>query len=199
MSHGLSDADPMFQRAEAILARARGRTCEPPRSIDEALHKAGLGWSVRTPPCTSSAGRPGGTTSGREHAADWVGHGRAAGHRWAPTTRFSNREAFGSLDGLIGSELHSTQPAHSGAAAASGCWPCCPNGSMSGATWPAPTCTSPTRMTALAVTAAVTPIRCVCANTLGFALHRAETPPPSGPSAPARRAEYGSVATRPGR
>ena len=48
MGHGLTETDQMFSVREAPWHGLGVVLDEPPRSIDEALDKAGLGWSVRT-------------------------------------------------------------------------------------------------------------------------------------------------------
>ena len=98
------------------MARPRGRPEQPPRSIDEALDKSGLGWAVATAPVLVER-QPAWTLAGRERPAQLE---RAQGYKatlrsdtgallgivGADYELLDNREAFRFLDELIGSRLH---------------------------------------------------------------------------------------------
>jgi phage/plasmid-like protein (TIGR03299 family) len=159
---------------------------DPPRSIAEALEQSGLGWGVRTAPVlierrpawTDDFGRqrPAELERAEQHKAtlrsdtgDLLG---IVGRDYEP---LDNREAFGFLDELIGSQLHFETA-----------------GSLFGGrrVWVLarlPECVevggdqtgtylyiANAHDGSMAVTAAVTPVRIVCANTLGYALRRSE-------------------------
>ena len=159
-----------------------------PRSIDEALEKSALGWRVRTAPVLIER-RPAWTDDfGRQHPAELerAEHHKATlrsdtgellgivGRDYEP---LDNREAFRFLDELIGSQLHFE---------------------TAGSLWGGRRVWVLARLPewvevggdqtgtyvyvanahdgSMAVTAAVTPVRIVCANTLGYALRRSESP-----------------------
>jgi phage/plasmid-like protein (TIGR03299 family) len=186
MGHGLTDSDSMFTVRRPPWHGLGVVLDEPPRSIDEALDRAGLGWAVRTAPVLVER-RPAWTDDfGRERPAELE---RATGYKatlrsdtgdllgivGADYEPLDNRDAFRFLDELIGSQLHFE---------------------TAGSLWGGRRVWVLARLPewvevggdqtgtyvyvanahdgSMAVTAAVTPIRIVCANTLGYALARAE-------------------------
>jgi phage/plasmid-like protein (TIGR03299 family) len=184
MAHGLSDSDRMFSVREMPWHRLGALLDEPPRSIDEALEKAGLGWSIRTAEVHFER-RPAWTDDfGRVHAAELE---RTESHK--ATLRsdtgsllgivgrdyepLSNRDAFAFLDGLIGSQLHFETAGSLWGGRRVWVLARLPEWvEVGGDTTGAYVYVANSHDGTLAVTAAVTPIRIVCANTLGFALTR---------------------------
>ena len=117
MGHGLTDSDRMFSVRRPPWHGLGAVLDDYPRSIDEALDKAGLGWGVRTAPVMVERRAAWRDDFGRErpaelqraqsykatlrsHTGDLLG---IVGSDYEP---LDNREAFGFLDELIGSQLH---------------------------------------------------------------------------------------------
>ena len=63
MSHGITSNDSMYSVREMPWHRLGVVLDEYPKSIDDALEKAGLGWKVSTATCSSSSGPNGSMTS----------------------------------------------------------------------------------------------------------------------------------------
>jgi len=186
MGHGITDSDGMFSVRKPAWHGLGAVLDAYPRSIDEALDKSGLGWGVRTAPvlvehrpaCKDDFGRerPAEVERAESYKAtlrsdtgDLLG---IVGSDYEP---LDNRDAFRFLDELIGSQLHFE---------------------TAGSLWGGRRVWVLARLPewvevggdqtgtyvyvanahdgSMAVTAAVTPIRIVCANTLGYALSRSE-------------------------
>jgi phage/plasmid-like protein (TIGR03299 family) len=186
MSHGLTDKDWMLSVRErpwhglgAVLER-------PPRSIDEALDRSGLGWSVETAAVhferrrawrdDFGVVRPAELERAPQHKATVRSDtGELLGLVGADYEPLDNRDAFRFLDDLIGSELHfETAGSLSGGRRV---WVLARlpdwvevGGDRSGTYL----YVANAHDGSMAVTAAVTPVRIVCANTLGYALARAD-------------------------
>jgi phage/plasmid-like protein (TIGR03299 family) len=186
MAHGLTETDSMYSVREMPWHRLGAVLEDHPRSIDEALDKSGLGWGVRTAPVLVERRRAWTDDFGRERAAelDRAEHYKATlrsdtgdllgivGRDYQP---LDNHEAFRFLDELIGSQLHFE---------------------TAGSLWGGRRVWVLARLPewvevggdatgtfvyvanahdgSMAVTAAVTPVRIVCANTLAYALRRSE-------------------------
>jgi phage/plasmid-like protein (TIGR03299 family) len=159
---------------------------EYPRSIDEALDKAGLGWKVihgdvlvvRTPEWTDDFGT--------KHLPELVPARGVKANLRADTGEVlgivsdeyevvDNRDAFRFLDALIGSEFHFETAGSLWGGRRVWCLARLPEyielGGDLSATY---IYVANSHDGSMAVTAAVTPIRIVCANTLGAALRQAE-------------------------
>jgi phage/plasmid-like protein (TIGR03299 family) len=186
MGHGLTNTDSMFSVRELPWHGLGAVLEQPPGSIDEALDESGLGWAVATASVLFER-RPARTDDfGRERPAQLE---RAAGHKatlrsdtgellgivGADYEPLDNRDAFRFLDELIGSQLHFE---------------------TAGSLWGGRRVWVLARLPewvevggdqagtylyvanahdgSMAVTAAVTPVRIVCAKTLGYALSRAD-------------------------
>jgi phage/plasmid-like protein (TIGR03299 family) len=187
MAHGISDKDSMFSSNRQMPWHGLGVVLEDyPRSIDEALDKSGLGWGVRTAPVMVERRPAWRDDFGRERPAELERAGAykatlrsdtgdvlgIVGRDYEP---LDNREAFRFLDELIGSQLHFE---------------------TAGSLWGGRRVWVLARLPewvevggdpvgtyvyvanahdgSMAVTAAVTPVRIVCANPLGYALRRSE-------------------------
>lgn len=186
MPHGITSSDHMFSVRRMPWHGLGVVLDDYPRSIDDALEKAGLGWKVthgdvlvvKTPEWTDDFGTKhapelvpakGFKANLREDTGQVLG---IVSHEYEVV---DNRDAFRFLDALIGSELHFETA-----------------GSLWGGrrVWVLarrpeyielggdPSATyiyvANSHDGSMAVTAAVTPIRIVCANTLGSALRQAE-------------------------
>jgi phage/plasmid-like protein (TIGR03299 family) len=187
MGHGLTDTDQMFSVRTAPWHGLGVVLAEPPRSIDEALEKAGLGWSVETAPVHFER-RPAWTDDhGLERPAELA---RATSHKatvrsdtgallgivGADYEPFDNRDAFRFLDGLIGSQLHFETAGSLWGGRRVWVLARLPKwAEVGGDTTGTYVYVANSHDGSLAITAAVTPVRIVCANTLGFALRRAES------------------------
>jgi phage/plasmid-like protein (TIGR03299 family) len=186
MSHGLPDNDGIFSVRQrpwhglgAVLKRL-------PRSIDEALDESGLGWSVQTaavhferrPARRDDFGRerPAELEPAPQHKATLRSDtGALLGIVGADYEPLDNRDAFRFLDELIGSQLHfETAGSLWGGRrvwvlARLPAW--VEVGGDQGGTY---LYVANAHDGSMAVTAAVTPVRIVCAKTLGYALARAD-------------------------
>ena len=148
MSHGITATDSMFSVNSRRKPPWHGLGAvldEYPKSIDEALEKAGLGWKVshgdvlvvKRPEWTDDLGTKhppeliparGFKANAREDTGDVLG---IVSDEYEVV---SNEEAFGFLDAPINSDMHFETAAVSGAGDACGCWPGYPNTSSSAAT-----------------------------------------------------------------
>ncbi|MGZ4198401.1 MAG: DUF932 domain-containing protein [Solirubrobacteraceae bacterium] len=159
---------------------------EYPRSVDEALDKAGLGWRVthgdvlvvKTPEWTDDFGTKhppelvpakGFRANLREDTGDVLG---IVSDDYEVV---DNRDAFRFLDALIGSDLYFETAGSLWGGRRVWCLARLPEyvelGGDTSATY---IYVANSHDGSMAVTAAATPIRIVCANTLGAALHRSE-------------------------
>ena len=186
MSHGLTRNDSMFSVREMPWHGLGVVLDQYPRSIDEALDKAGLGWKVthgdvlvvRTPGWTDDFGT--------QHPAELIpakgfkanlreDTGEVLGIVSDEYEVVDNRDAFRFLDALIGSELHFETAGSLWGGRRVWCLARLPEyvelGGDRSATY---VYVANSHDGSMAVTAAVTPIRIVCANTLGVALRQAE-------------------------
>jgi phage/plasmid-like protein (TIGR03299 family) len=186
MSHGITSNDQMFS-VRAMPWHGLGVVLdEYPRSIDEALDKAGLGWKVthgdvlvvRTPEWTDDVGT--------KHAPEVVpargfkanlreDTGEVLGIVSDEYEVVDNRDAFRFLDALIGSDLHFETAGSLCGGRRVWCLARLPEyielGGDPSATY---IYVANSHDGSMAVTAAATPIRIVCANTLGAAPRQAE-------------------------
>jgi phage/plasmid-like protein (TIGR03299 family) len=186
MSYGLTNNDSMFS-VRAMPWHGLGVVLdEYPRSVDEALERAGLGWKVthcdvlvvKTPEWTDEVGA--------EHPPELVpakgfkanlreDTGEVLGIVSDEYEVVDNRDAFRFLDALIGSELHFETAGSLWGGRRVWCLARLPEyvelGGDRSATY---IYVANSHDGSMAVTAAVTPIRIVCANTLGAALREAE-------------------------
>jgi phage/plasmid-like protein (TIGR03299 family) len=186
MSHGLTKTDSMFTVRELPWHGLGAVLEQPPRSIDEALDKSGLGWAVATAPVLVER-QPAWTDGyGRERPAELE---RAQGYTatlrsdtggllgivGADYEPLDNRDAFRFLDELIGSQLHFETAGSLWGGRRVWVLARLPNwvevGGDQGGTY---LYVANAHDGSMAVTAAVTPVRIVCANTLGYALSRAD-------------------------
>jgi phage/plasmid-like protein (TIGR03299 family) len=188
MSHGITHSDHMFS-VRAMPWHGLGAVLdEYPHSIDEALEKAGLGWKVthgdvlvvRTPEWTNDFGT--------EHAAELIpakgfkanlreDTGEVLGIVSNEYEVVENRDAFRFLDALIGSDLHFETAGSLWGGRRVWCLARLPEYIELGGDCSANIYVANSHDGSMAVTAAVTPIRIVCANTLGAALRQAEYGP----------------------
>lgn len=186
MSHGITTNDTMFSVRKVPWHELGVVLDEYPTSIDEALDKAGLGWKV-THGDVLVVKTPGWTDDfGSSHPAELIpakgfkanlreDTGEVLGIVSDEYEVVDNRDAFRFLDALIGSELHFE---------------------TAGSLWGGRRVWVLARLPeyielggdlsvtyvyvanshdgSMAVSAAATPIRIVCANTLGAALRQAE-------------------------
>ena len=189
MSHGITNNNSMFSVRETPWHGLGVVLDEYPRSIDEALGKAGLGWKV-THGDVMVVKRPEWTDDfGTEHPADLIpargfkanlreDTGEVLGIVSDEYEVVDNRDAFRFLDALIGSELHFETAGSLGGGRRVWCLARLPEyvefGGDQSATY---IYVANSHDGSMAVTAAVTPIRIVCANTLGAALRQAEYGP----------------------
>jgi len=186
MSHGLTNKDSMFSVRKMPWHGLGVVLDEYPRSIDEALDKAGLGWKVthgdvlvvRAPEWTDDFGT--------KHAAELIpakgfkanlreDTGEVLGIVSDEYEVVDNRDAFRFLDALIGSDLHFETAGSLWGGRRVWCLARLPEyielGGDLSATY---IYVANSHDGSMAVTAAATPIRIVCANTLGAALRQAE-------------------------
>ena len=186
MSQGITHNDSMFS-VRAMPWHGLGVVLEEyPRSIDEALDKAGLGWKVthgdvlvvKTPARTDDFGTKhppelipanGFKANLREDTGEVLG---IVSDEYEVV---DNRDAFRFLDALIGSDLHFETAGSLWGGRRVWCLARLPEyvelGGDPSATY---IYVANSHDGSMAVTAAVTPIRIVCANTLGAALRQAE-------------------------
>ena len=189
MAHGLTATDEMFSFREMPWHRLGVVLDEPPRSIDDALEKASLGWRGGSADVLIERRAEWRDDFGHTHAPEVVPAVTADGARYRANVRedtgdllgivsedyrvVDNREAFAFLDALIGSELHfeTAGSLHGGRRV----WVLArlPEwvevGGDQTATY---VYVANSHDGTLAVTAAATSVRIVCANTLGWALRR---------------------------
>ncbi len=186
MGHGLTDSDRMFSVRKAPWHGLGAVLDGYPRSIDEALDKPGLGWGVKTAPVLVERRAAWRDDFGREHPAELQ---RAetykatlrsdtdellgiVGSDYEP---LDNREAFRFLDELIGSQLHFETAGSLWGGRRVWVLARLPEWVQVGGDQTATyVYVANAHDGSMAVTAAVTPIRIVCANTLGYALSRAQ-------------------------
>jgi phage/plasmid-like protein (TIGR03299 family) len=189
MSHGITDTDSMFSVNSRRRPPWHGLGVvldEYPKSIDEALAKAGLGWKVSHGDVLVVKSSEWTDDFGTQHPAELIpakgfkanirdDTGDVLGLVSDEYEVVDNRAAFAFLDALIGSDLHfetagslwggrrvwvlARLPEHVEL-----------GGDLS-ATY---VYVANSHDGSMAVTAAATPIRIVCANTLGAALRQAE-------------------------
>jgi len=186
MSHGITHHDHMFS-VRAMPWHGLGVVLdEYPRSIDEVLEKAGLGWKVThgdvlvvtAPEWTDDVGAKhpaelipakGFKANLRDDTDEVLG---IVSHEYEVV---ENRDAFRFLDALIGSDLHFETAGSLWRGRRVWCLARLPEyielGGDRSATY---IYVANSHDGSMAVTAAVTPIRIVCANTLGAALRQAE-------------------------
>ena len=186
MSHGLTNHDTMFS-VRAMPWHGLGVVLEEyPRSIDDALDKSGLGWKVthgdvlvvKAPEWTDAFGtkHPAQLTPARGFNANLRDDtGDVLGIVSDEYEVVDNRDAFRFLDALIGSELQFETAGSLWGGRRVWCLARLPEhvelGGDLSATY---IYVANSHDGSMAVTAAATPIRIVCANTLGAALHQAE-------------------------
>ena len=186
MSHGITHNDTMFS-VRAMPWHGLGVVLdEYPRSIDEALDKAGLGWKVthgdvlvvKTPEWTDDFGtkHPPELIPAKGFKANLrEDTGEVLGIVSDEYEVVDNRDAFRFLDALIGSELHFETAGSLWGGRRVWCLARLPEyvelGGDLSATY---IYVANSHDGSMAVTAAATPIRIVCANTLGAALRQAE-------------------------
>ena len=186
MSHGITSTDRMFSVREMPWHGLGAVLDEYPHSIDEALDKAGLGWRVthgdvlvvKAPEWTDDFGT--------EHPAELIpakgfkanireDTGEVLGIVSDEYEVVDNRDAFRFLDALIGSELYFETAGSLWGGRRVWVLARLPEyielGGDQSATY---VYVANSHDGSMAVTAAVTPIRIVCANTLGAALRQAE-------------------------
>lgn len=191
MGHGLTANDQMFSVRQLPWHGLGVVLDEPPRSIDDALEQAGLGWRVRSAEVLVERRPEWRDDFGHTHAAEVVPAVTADGSRYRGNVRedtgdllgivsedyrvVDNREAFAFLDALIGSELcfETAGSLHGGRRV----WVLArlPEwvevGGDQTATY---VYVANSHDGTLAVTAAATSVRIVCANTLGWALRKSD-------------------------
>jgi phage/plasmid-like protein (TIGR03299 family) len=187
MAHGLTTTDQMFSVRQMPWHGLGVVLDEPPRTIDEALDKAGLGWRVRHGEVHYVQSPAWVDDHDVEHPAEVA---RAVG--WKANIRtdtgellgivsddyqlVDNREAFRFLDALIGSEMYFETAGSLWGGRRVWCLARVPEyvelGGDQAATY---LYVANSHDGSMAVTAAVTPIRIVCANTLGMALRAADS------------------------
>jgi phage/plasmid-like protein (TIGR03299 family) len=186
MSHGLTNNDSMFSVREMPWHGLGMVLDQYPRSIDEALEKAGLGWKVthgdvlvvRAPEWTDELGakHPAELTPARGFKANLrEDTGEVLGIVSDEYEVVDNKAAFSFLDALINSDLHFETAGSLWGGRRVWVLARLPEyielGGDLSATY---VYVANSHDGSMAVTAAVTPIRIVCANTLGAALRQAE-------------------------
>jgi phage/plasmid-like protein (TIGR03299 family) len=185
MGHGLTDTDRMFSVRKPPWHGLGAVIEDYPGSIEEALDESGLRWGVTTAPVMVERRAAWTDDFGHERPAELE---RAEGYKatlrsdtgdllgivGADYEPLDNREAFRFLDELIGSQLHfETAGSLWGGRrvwvlARLPEWVEVGGDRVGGYVYVANAHDG-----SMAVTAAVTPVRIVCANTLGYALSRA--------------------------
>ena len=186
MSHGITHNDHMFSVRTMPWHRLGVVLDEYPKSIDEALDKAVLGWKVthgdvlvvKTPEWTDDFGaKPppeliratGFKANLREDTGEVLG---IVSNDYEVV---DNRDAFPFLDALIGSELRFETAGSLWSGRRVWCLARLPEYiELGGDPSAIYIYVANSHDGSMAVTAAVTPIRIVCANTLGAALRHAE-------------------------
>jgi phage/plasmid-like protein (TIGR03299 family) len=186
MSHGITTNDSMFSVRDVPWHGLGAVLDDYPTSIDEALDKAGLGWKVthgdvlvvKAPAWTDDFGvkhpaelvpAKGFKANLREDTGDVLG---IVSDEYEVV---DNRDAFRFLDALIGSDMHFETAGSLWGGRRVWVLARLPKyvelGGDLSATY---VYVANSHDGSMAVTAAVTPIRIVCSNTLGAALHRSE-------------------------
>lgn len=176
MAHGITESDSMFSVRDmpwhglgAVLEKA-------PTNIDDALDKSGLGWGVLTSPAAYQHPDNGKWIVDDEFKAtvrsDTNERLGFVGKDYAP---LDNREAFRFLDELIGSSMHfETAGSLYGGKRVWVLARLPEYVEVGGDTTATYVYIANSHDGSMAVTATVTPIRIVCANTLGMALRAAD-------------------------
>jgi len=186
MPHGITNKDQMFSVRRVPWHGLGVVLDEYPTSIDEALDRAGLGWKVTHGDVLVVKAPERTDDSGNEHPAELIrAHGFKANLREDTGDVLGivsdeyevvdNRDAFRFLDALIGSELHFETAGSLWGGRRVWVLARLPEyvelGGDQSATY---IYVANSHDGSLAVTAAATPIRIVCANTLGAALRQTE-------------------------
>jgi phage/plasmid-like protein (TIGR03299 family) len=186
MSHGITSNDRMYSVRELPWHGLGAVLDEYPRSIDEALEKAGLGWKVTHGDVLVVKRADWTDDFGIKHPAElipakgWKANlredtGEVLGIVSDEYEVVDNRDAFRFLDALIGSEMYFETAGSLWGGRRVWALARLPEyvelGGDLSATY---IYVANSHDGSMAVTAAVTPIRIVCANTLGAALRQAE-------------------------
>jgi len=186
MSHGITSNDQMFSVRKAPWHGLGVVLDEYPASIDEALQKAGLHWRVTRGDVLVVKTREWTDDFGTKHppelipAKGWKANvredtGEVLGIVSSEYEVVPNEDAFRFLDALIASDMHFETAGSLWGGRRVWCLARLPKyvelGGDLSATY---IYVANSHDGSMAVTAAVTPIRIVCANTLGAALHQAE-------------------------
>jgi phage/plasmid-like protein (TIGR03299 family) len=186
MSHGLTNNDRMFSVRRVPWHGFGVVLDEYPKSIDEALDRAGLGWKVTHGDVLVVKAPEWADDFGVKHPAELIpargfkanlreDTGEVLGIVSDEYEVVDNRDAFRFLDALIGSELHFETAGSLWGGRRVWVLARLPEyvelGGDKSATY---IYVANSHDGSMAVTAAVTPIRIVCANTLGAALRQAE-------------------------
>jgi phage/plasmid-like protein (TIGR03299 family) len=186
MSHGITSSDNMYSVRELPWHGLGAVLDEYPASIDEALEKAGLGWRVTHGDILVVKRGAWTDDFGIEHPAELIpargfkanlreDTGEVLGIVSDEYEVVENVDAFRFLDALIGSEMHFETAGSLWGGRRVWVLARLPEyvelGGDLSATY---IYVANSHDGSMAVTAAVTPIRIVCANTLGAALRQAE-------------------------
>jgi phage/plasmid-like protein (TIGR03299 family) len=186
MSHGITSSDNMYSVRELPWHGLGAVLDEYPRSIDEALETAGLGWRVTHGDVLVVKRAAWTDDFGIGHPADLIpargfkanlreDTGEVLGIVSDEYEVVDNIDAFRFLDALIGSEMYFETAGSLWGGRRVWCLARLPEyvelGGDLSATY---IYVANSHDGSMAVTAAVTPIRIVCANTLGAALRLAE-------------------------
>ena len=186
MSHGITSSDSMYSVRELPWHGLGAVLDEYPSSIDEALQKAGLGWKVTHGDVLVVKRADWTDDFGIEHPAELIpargfkanlreDTGEVLGIVSDEYEVVENIDAFRFLDALIGSEMHFETAGSLWGGRRVWALARLPEyvelGGDLSATY---IYVANSHDGSMAVTAAVTPIRIVCANTLGAALRQAE-------------------------
>jgi phage/plasmid-like protein (TIGR03299 family) len=186
MSHGITSSDSMYSVRELPWHGLGAVLDEYPASIDEALQKAGLGWKVTHGDVLVVKRADWTDDFGIEHPAELIpargfkanlreDTGEVLGIVSDEYEVVENIDAFRFLDALIGSEMHFETAGSLWGGRRVWALARLPEyvelGGDLSATY---IYVANSHDGSMAVTAAVTPIRIVCANTLGAALRQAE-------------------------
>jgi phage/plasmid-like protein (TIGR03299 family) len=191
MAHGLTDSDSMFAVRRPPWHGLGVVLAEPPRSIDEALTKSGLGWQVRQGDVLAVRRPEWSDDFGRVHDPELVPAETADGCTYRANLRedtgellgivsddyrvVPNRDAFAFLDALLGSELQfeTAGSLHGGrrvwVLARLPEWV-----EVGGDRTAVYVYVANSHDGSMAVTASATDVRIVCANTLAWALRRSD-------------------------
>jgi phage/plasmid-like protein (TIGR03299 family) len=186
MSHGITTNDQMFSVREVPWHGLGVVLDDYPKSIDEALDKAGLGWKVTHGDVLVVKAPEWADDFGTKHPAELTpatgfkanlreDTGEVLGIVSVEYEVVDNRDAFRFLDALIGSELYFETAGSLWGGRRVWVLARLPEfielGGDQSATY---VYVANSHDGSMAVTAAATPIRIVCANTLGAALRQAE-------------------------